>query len=86
MLTDAGADILRSFQFTIKNFLADTEEDAPVDLRDLQTVLHAAVDDVILGEIISRRLSKNGCVRAENTQEENLGQALLDLGFIPGSI
>jgi|TARA_R110001583_G_scaffold16234_5_gene66158 hypothetical protein len=48
--------ICNSFAQTVRNTLRDSEEDSPVDLRDFQTVLKAAVDDVIHHEMVCRRL------------------------------
>jgi len=56
-LSEDGACILRQAQFAIQVLLAQVEENGPIDLRDLQLVLHSAVDDVILNEIIHRRLA-----------------------------
>jgi hypothetical protein len=56
-LSDDGAYIYRQAIWRIESFLAQAEEDGPVDLRDLQSVLYSAVDDVLLKAIITRRLS-----------------------------
>jgi hypothetical protein len=57
MLSEDGGRLLRSAVTAIRCFLAEAEEDGPVDLRDLQSVIHSAADDVILNAIITRRLT-----------------------------
>ncbi len=56
-LSEDGAYILRRAVTVVRSLLVRAEEDGPVDLRDLQAVLHSAVDDVVLHEIVTRRLS-----------------------------
>jgi|10_taG_2_1085330.scaffolds.fasta_scaffold01302_23 hypothetical protein len=57
MLSEDGGRLLRSAVAAIRCFLAEAETDGPVDLRDLQSIIHSATDDVILSAIITRRLS-----------------------------
>jgi hypothetical protein len=58
ILSSKGACIRRSATSVIRDFLeAVAEADGAVDLRDLSTVIKDSVDDVILNEIIRRRLS-----------------------------
>ena len=52
-----GAYILRQAVTVVRSLMVEAEEDGPVDLRDLQVVLTSAVEDVILHEIVTRRLS-----------------------------
>ena len=44
------------FAQTVRGTLQEAEEDGPVDLRDFQTVLKSAIDDVIHHEMVCRRL------------------------------
>ena len=57
MLSEDGGRFLRSAVVAIRCFVAEAEADGPVDLRDLQSIVHSAADDVILSAIITRRLS-----------------------------
>ena len=57
MLSEDGGRLLRSAVTAIRCFLAEAEADGPVDLRDLQSIIHSATDDVVLNAIITRRLS-----------------------------
>ena len=54
--TENAAAVCRSFANHVREALCDAEEYGPVDLRDLQTVLKSAIDDVILHEMVCRRL------------------------------
>jgi hypothetical protein len=56
-LSKDGAYILRQAVTVVRSLMVEVEEDGPVDLRDLQVVLTSAVEDVILREIVTRRLS-----------------------------
>ena len=58
MLSEDGDRVFHAARYTIKSLLAEAEEYGPVDLRDLQSVLHSVVDDIIITEIVSRRLGK----------------------------
>ncbi|MAG24049.1 hypothetical protein CMI47_00585 [Candidatus Pacearchaeota archaeon] len=57
MLSEDGGRLLHSAVIAIRCFLAEAEADGPIDLRDLQSIIHSATDDVILNAIITRRLS-----------------------------
>ena len=54
--TDKALEIGREFHDLVDDFITKTEESGPCDLRDLDTLLRGTVSDVILCEIISRRL------------------------------
>ncbi|MBM88290.1 MAG: hypothetical protein CMQ41_07920 [Gammaproteobacteria bacterium] len=55
--TDDAFDIARTFQGLVEAYIKDVESDGKVDLRDLNSLLTGVVTDVILSEIINRRLS-----------------------------
>jgi len=77
-LSPNGAYIRRSATSAIRNFLAEAEADGPVDLRDLSTVIKDAVDDVILDEIIRRRLSAKPLRGERGTQGGDKMPATMD--------
>ena len=77
-LSSDGAYIRRSAALAIRDFLAEAEGDGPVDLRDLSTVIKDAVDDVILNEIIRRRLSAKPLRGELGTQGGDKISATLD--------
>ena len=54
--TEEASALCNSFAQTIRDTLREAEEDGPIDLRDFQTVLKYAVDDVIHHELVCRRL------------------------------
>jgi len=72
-LSSDGAFIRRSAVLAIRCFLAEAEADGPVDLRDLSIVIKDSVDDVILNEIIRRRLSAKPLRGERGTQGGDLG-------------
>ena len=55
--TEDATRVCTSFATKVRAALREVEEDGPVDLRDLQTILKSAIDDVILHEMVCRRLS-----------------------------
>ena len=54
--TDRAINIGREFHDLVDNFITKIEENGPCDLRDLDTLLRGTISDVILCEIIGRRL------------------------------
>ncbi len=48
--------IFQGFADVVRGFLCKAEEDEPVDLRDLQTILKSAIDEVIHHELVCRRV------------------------------
>ena len=75
MLSKDGEVILRAAQYIIKDFLFRMEADneSPIDLRDFQSVVHSAVDGIILEEIVSRRLEATTEVeRSEMVSSEEI--------------
>ena len=48
--------ICRTFSDSVRFAMKEAELDGPVDLRDLQTVMYSAIDDVIHHEMICRRV------------------------------
>ena len=77
-LSSEGAYIRRSAVLAIRDFLAEAEADGPVDLRDLSTVIKDAVDDVVLNEIIRRRLSAKPLRGERGTQGGDKLPATMD--------
>ena len=57
-ITEHGLQIQRLMAEMIEGMLFLIEADGPVDLRDLQYVIHSATDEIILKQIISRRLTR----------------------------
>ncbi len=57
--TDEAAAICNSFADVVRFAMREAELDGPVDLRDLQTLMKSAIDDVILHEMVCRRLRPN---------------------------
>tara|TARA_A100001011_G_scaffold154559_1_gene163066 strand:+ start:1210 stop:1503 length:294 start_codon:yes stop_codon:yes gene_type:complete len=57
--TDEAAAICNSFADSVRFAMKEAELDGPVDLRDLQTIMKSAIDDVIHHEMICRRLRPN---------------------------
>ena len=55
--TEDASALCNSFATAVRAALKDAEEYGPVDLRDFQTIAKSAVDDVIMHEMICRRLS-----------------------------
>jgi len=78
MLSDEGAYILRQAKFLFESFLIRVEDNEAVDLRDLSTVMKDAVDDVILNEIIRRRLSAKPLRGERGTQGGDVLPATMD--------
>ena len=62
MLSKDGEVVIRAARYIIKDLLHRMEADFEnhIDLRDFQSVLHSAVDDVFLTEIVDRRLTSKG--------------------------
>ena len=56
--TDEARHFCLSFADAIRIAMheVELELDGPVDLRDLQTIMKSAIDDVILHEMVCRRL------------------------------
>ena len=54
--TEDASRLCNSFAQTVRNMLREAEEDGPIDLRDFQTILKYAVDDVVHTEMVRRRL------------------------------
>ena len=54
--TELASATCNSFADTVRFALNEAELDGPVDLRDLQTILKYAIDDVIHHELVCRRL------------------------------
>ena len=54
--TEEASALCNSFAQTIRDTLVEAEEDGPIDLRDFQTILKYAIDDVIHHEMVCRRL------------------------------
>jgi len=77
-LSSDGAFIRRSAVLAIRCFLAEAEADGPVDLRDLSTVIKDSVEDVILNEIIRRRLSAKPLRGERGTQGGDRLPATMD--------
>ena len=57
--TDEASAICTSFSDAVRFAVREAELDGPVDLRDLQTIMKSAIDDVIHHEMICRRLRPN---------------------------
>ena len=49
----------------VQKFIAEIEEEGLVDLRDLQTLMKAGIDDVITYDLVMRKLN----VDEEDTEE-----------------
>jgi hypothetical protein len=77
-LSSDGAFIRRSAVLAIRCFLAEAEADGPIDLRDLSIVIKDSVDDVILNEIIRRRLSAKPLRGERGTQGGDKLPATMD--------
>jgi len=88
MISDDGCRINRVAARAIRDILAVAEVDGPVDLRDLSTVIKGSVDDVILNEIITRRLTvkKNRGDRNQDPPREWSGHDLLGLPTAPFNV
>ena len=56
MLSEDGRYAYRIAICSITKLLHEAEENNPVDLRDLSSIIKDAVDDVIKWEVIRRRL------------------------------
>jgi hypothetical protein len=56
MLSEDGRYAYRIATRSITKLLHEAEENNPVDLRDLSSIIKDAVDDVIKWEVIRRRL------------------------------
>ncbi len=54
--TDEATAICNSFSDVVRFAMKEAELDGPVDLRDLQTIMKASIDDVIHHELVCRRL------------------------------
>ena len=67
--TEDAAAVCRSFANHVREALCDAEEYGPVDLRDLQTILKSAIDDVILHEMVCRRLKPDPQTGPEREEE-----------------
>jgi hypothetical protein len=78
MISDDGCRINRVAVRAIRDILAVAEVDGAVDLRDLSTVIKGSVDDVILNEIIRRRLSAKPLRGERGTQGGDKLPATMD--------
>jgi hypothetical protein len=63
--TDRGTDVCKRYAEVVQKFIAEIEEEGLVDLRDLQTLMKAGIDDVITYDLVMRKLN----VDEEDTEE-----------------
>ena len=74
--TSEANKVCLDFSHYVRSFLSDVEFqfDEAVDLRDFQTVLKGAIDDVIHHELVCRRLgTKPKSIEAEKANPEDIG-------------
>lgn len=67
--TDGARATCNSFADAVRFAMSEAELDSPVDLRDLQTILKSAIDDVILHEMVCRRLKPDPLDNPEGKEE-----------------
>jgi len=57
-ITEEGLQMQKLISEMLQGMLMLIESEGPVDLRDFQSVIYSATDEMILKNIISRRLNR----------------------------
>ena len=63
--TERGTEIVKRYAEVVRDFVGAIEEEGLVDLRDLQTLMKAGIDDVITYDLVMRKLNED----EEDTEE-----------------
>ena len=70
VMSARGIAISQRLAFRMRKLIAEVEEDGPVDLRDLMTVISEAGEDACVHEMLVRQTAARRSQRATHTQGE----------------